>query len=90
MAREISHEEIAERFIQAKVVDYAAMGRLIAELGPLLAVGDRGWHGINFGRFHSLACSMPAEDLSRLVGSLGNAGLTSAALGGIANASIPR
>lgn len=90
MARDISHEDIAERFIQAKVVDFAAMGKLVAELGPTLALADRGWHGVAFGKFHTLACMMPASDLTRLVGSLGNAGLTAAALEGIANANIPR
>ena len=90
MAREFSHDEIAERFIQAKVVDFAAMGRLITELGPTLAVNDRGWHGVNFGRFHILACMMPAGDLARVVGSLQTAGLTSAALEGAVHGSLPR
>jgi hypothetical protein len=80
MPRELTHEEIAERFIQAKVVDFSAMGRLVAELGPTLAVSDRGWHGVNFGRFHVLACSMPAAELERVVGSLKTANLTTAAL----------
>ena len=60
MPKDISHEEIAERFIQAKVVDFAAMGMFVAEFGPSLAVNDRGWHGVNFGRFNILACMMPA------------------------------
>jgi hypothetical protein len=89
MARDISHEDIAERFIQAKVVDFAAMGKLVAELGPLLAVADRGWHGVNFGRFHILACMMPAPDFTHVVGSLRTAALTSAALEGAAGASLP-
>ena len=80
MPREISHDEIAERFVQAKVVDFAAMGKLITELGPIMAVGDRGWHGVNVGFFHTLACVMPAGDLSRLMGPLSTAALAAVAL----------
>ena len=90
MPKELTHEEIAERFIHAKVIDFAAMGKLVTELGPTLAVSDRGWHGVNFGRFHFLACMMPASDLARVVGSLQTAALTSAALEQATGASIPR
>lgn len=84
MPKNLSHEEIAERLLQSKAIDFSAMGKFVAELGPLLAVSDQGWHGINFGRFNILACFMPAADAARLVGSLGVAGLTSAALRGAA------
>jgi hypothetical protein len=90
MPKDISHEEIAERFVQAQVVDFAAMGKFVAEFGPVLAVNDRGWHGVNFGRFSILACMMPAIDVARVVGSLRGATLTSAALEGAADVSLPR
>jgi len=90
MPKNLSHEEIAERLMQFKVVDFAAAGKFIAELGPVLAVSDQGWHGINFGRFNMLACSMPAADVVRLVGNLGVAGLTTAALEGVAEAGLQR
>jgi hypothetical protein len=80
MPKSLSHEEIAQRFVDAKVIDFSAAGKLIAELGPTLAVNDLGWHGINFGRFNSLACFLPAFDVARLVGNLRNATLTTAAL----------
>jgi len=82
MAKSLSHEDIAERFVSAKVIDFAAMGRLIAELGPELAANDQGWHGVNFGRFNTLACMMPAADVARLVGSLRSAALTAAVIEG--------
>jgi hypothetical protein len=66
MPRNISHEEIAQQFIKAKVFDFNAMGKLIAEIGPELAVGDLGWHVINFGRYNTLACMLPAADVARL------------------------
>ena len=90
MTKEISHDEIAQRLIQAKVVDFAAMGKLVTELGPVLAVSDRGWHGFLFGRFNMLACAMPAGDAARLVGALHGGVLTSAALEGAAQGSVPR
>ena len=88
MPKTLSHEDIAQRLVDAKVVDFAAMGRFITELGPSLAVADQGWHGINFGRFNILACMMPAVDAARLVGDLRVAGAANAALQGAVDASI--
>ena len=88
MPKNLSHEEIAQRFIDAKVVDFAAMGRFITELGPVLAVSDAGWHGVNIGRYNILACMMPAVDAARLVGNLRSAAATSAALEGAVDASV--
>jgi hypothetical protein len=88
MPKTLSHEEIAARFIQAKVVDFAAMGRFITEFGPTLATNDQGWHGVNIGRFNILACMIPAADASRLVGDLAAAALTSKALEGAAGSTL--
>ena len=90
MPRNMSHEEIAQHFIKAKVFDFNAMGKLISELGPELAVGDLGWHGVNFGRYNILACMLPASDMARLVGNLGSAGMTAAALEGALAGSLPK
>ncbi len=89
MPRNLSHEDIAQHFVKAKVFDFNAMGKLIAEIGPELAVSDLGWHGVNFGRYNILACMLPATDVARLVGNLRAAGLTAAALEGAAEASLP-
>jgi hypothetical protein len=80
MAKELSHEDIAQRFVDAKVIDFNAMGKLITELGPSLAVNDQGWHGISFGRWNWWNCYMPAVDAMRLVGSLPAAALTTRVL----------
>jgi hypothetical protein len=90
MPKNLSHEDIAQRFIDAKVIDFTAMGNFIKELGPTLAVGSQGWYGVNIGRFNVLACSMPAADVARLVGNLGSAGLTARALEAAAEANLPR
>jgi hypothetical protein len=90
MPKSLSHEEIAQRLVDAKVFDFNAMGRFISELGPALAVGDTGWHGVNIGRFSILACMMPAGDAVRLVGNLRAAGGATAALEGAIDASLAK
>jgi hypothetical protein len=90
MPKDLSHEDIARKFVEAKVVDFSAMAKLITELGPELAVNDQGWHGVNFGRFHTLACMLPAADVTRLVGSLRTAALTATVLEGAVEASLPK
>jgi hypothetical protein len=90
MPKTLSHEDIAQRFIEANVIDFSAMGKFIAELGPTLTISSQGWHGINIGRFNVLACSMPAADVARLVGNLGAAGLTARVLEGVAETNLPR
>ena len=87
---QLSHEEIAQRFVDAKVLDFTAMGKLITQLGPELAVSDQGWHGINFGRWNWWACMMPAADAARLVGNLRAAGLTATVLEGAVDASLQK
>jgi hypothetical protein len=90
MPKNLSHEDIAQRFVDAKVIDFNAMGKLIAELGPVLAVNDLGWHGVNFGRFNHLACFLRADDVPRLVGNLRAAALTATVLEAAAEASLPK
>jgi hypothetical protein len=90
MTKNLSHEDIAQRFVDAKVFDFTAMGKLITELGPVLAVNDQGWHGVNFGRFNSHACMLPAADVARLVGNLRAAGLAATVLEGAIEASLPK
>ena len=51
----LSHEEIAKRFLQSEAVNFGALGKFVAEVGPELFVNDGGWHGVNFGRFNMLA-----------------------------------
>jgi hypothetical protein len=89
-SKSLSHEDIAKRFVEAKVVDFNAMGSFIAQLGPELAVADAGWHGINIGRFNMLACMLTASDVTRLVGNLRTAGSTAAAMEGAIEGSLPK
>jgi hypothetical protein len=86
MPDNLSHEEIAARFLEYEAIDFAALGRFVSEIGRDLVVRDQGWHGVNFGRFNLLACMLTATDAIRLVGGLRAAGLTATALEGGAEA----
>jgi len=82
MQEEITHREIAKRFVDSKAVNFDAMGRWVTEMGPELLVRDTGFHGINFGRFNMLACMLTASDAVRLVGDLRLAGQVRTAIDG--------
>ncbi len=71
----LSHEEIAQRFVDSKAFDFQSMGKLIVELGPILAVRDKGLHGTIIGRYNTIACFLPASDVLRLIGNSRLAGL---------------
>lgn len=43
MAARISHQEVVKRFLDAKAVDFAAVGKAVAELGPSAALSDDPW-----------------------------------------------
>lgn len=62
----ISHEQIAQKFVDSGAYNFEAMGRLITEIGPTLAVADKGWHGISIGKYNLLACFLTPFDLGRL------------------------
>lgn len=78
----LSHEDVAQRFLQSEAVNFGALGKFVADFGPELLVHDAGWHGVNFGRFNILACMMPAVDAARLVGSVRLASQVVAAIEG--------
>ena len=75
MAKSLSHEEIAQRFVEGNAFDFNKMGKIITELAPTLAVRDNGLHGVIFGRFNILACMMPAFDAANFLGGLRGSGL---------------
>ena len=41
----INHQEIVKSLLNSKAVDFAAIGKAVAELGPALAVADEPWEG---------------------------------------------
>ena len=52
----IRHEEIVEKFIQSKAIDFGALGKFVAEQGPIIAASGRGDYGVRFGHHNILAC----------------------------------
>jgi hypothetical protein len=75
MPDELSHEDIANRFLASKALDFEAIGRFVSEIGPELVVRDRGLHGVLFGKYSTIACALTADDLNRLLGVGGIRGL---------------
>jgi hypothetical protein len=75
MPDELSHEEIANRFLASKALDFEAIGRFVSDIGPELVVRDRGLHGVLFGKYSTIACALTADDLNRLLGIGGIRGL---------------
>jgi hypothetical protein len=39
------HQQIVKRLIDTKAVDFAAIGKAVAEIGPSLALADEPWEG---------------------------------------------
>lgn len=52
----INHDDIVGRFIQSKAVDFAALGKFVAENGAAIAASSRGDYGVRFGHYNILAC----------------------------------
>ncbi len=80
MPKELSHDDIAQRFLDSQTLNFDAMGKFVAEIGPELLVLDKGFHGVAFGRFNYLACMLTAADLMQVVGDLRVAGRVAEAM----------
>jgi hypothetical protein len=71
-ARSINHQEIVKNLLDSKAVDFNAIGKAVAELGPAIAVADEPWEGfcgtmrifIHLYRIHTPAT--PVENLADL------------------------
>lgn len=40
-----NHQEIVKKLLETKAVDFAAVGKMVAELGPSLSLADEPWDG---------------------------------------------
>jgi len=45
MSHRVSHQEIVKKALDSKAVDFGAIGKVIAELGPSVALADEPWEG---------------------------------------------
>ena len=52
----ISHEEIVQKFLHTKAIDFNALGKFVAEFGSQIAGSSRGDYGVRFGHYNILAC----------------------------------
>ena len=43
MATRVSHQEIVKAVLDSKAVDFAAVGKLVAQVGPTLSLADEPW-----------------------------------------------
>jgi hypothetical protein len=77
----ISNQDIVKRFVEAKAVDFNAIGKLVTDLGPSLSTSDTGYRVVLAGRPFIIACLMPAADIRELVGELRNVNVRAAAAG---------
>lgn|SRR5262245_33596017 len=71
-AKTIYHQEIVRKLIETKAVDFAAAGKVVAELGPTLALAEEPWEDFcgtmrNFIRLYRIGSGgLPVEDLRQL------------------------
>jgi len=78
MPGKLSHEEISGRFLESGALNFDAVGKFVTELGPALVTEDDGLHGVIVGKFNTLACFLRVEDVNRILGGRGFAGLAEA------------
>jgi hypothetical protein len=45
MTHRVDHQEIVKRLLESNTVDFKAIGAVVAELGPTLALADEPWEG---------------------------------------------
>lgn len=45
MSNRVNHQEIVKKLLDAKAVDFGAIGKTLTELGPSLALADEPWEG---------------------------------------------
>jgi len=45
MSNRVNHQEIVKRALDSKAVDFAAIGKVVAELGPSVSLADEPWEG---------------------------------------------
>jgi hypothetical protein len=64
------NEEIGRRLIEANAIDFKAIGNLVSELAPELAVSGIGTRILLVGRPIIIACLMPAGEFGERVGRL--------------------
>jgi len=78
MANRVSHQEIVRKVVEAKAIDFNAIGKVFAEVGPSLSLADEPWESFcgtmrSFIRMYKLTGDIggPVEELGALRGIAG-------------------
>lgn len=45
MSNKVNHQEIVKKLLDSKAVDFNAIGKIVSEVGPSLALADEPWEG---------------------------------------------
>jgi hypothetical protein len=45
MGNRVNHQDLVKKFLDTKAVDFAAVGKVVAEAGPSLSLADEPWDG---------------------------------------------
>jgi len=45
MATTVNHQDIVKSLLNSKAIDFAAIGKAFAEVGPAIAIADEPWEG---------------------------------------------
>lgn len=71
----VNHQDIVKSLLDSKAVDFAAIGKAVATLGPSLAIADEPWEGFcgTMRRFIILYKIFNPENPVENLGELGGA-----------------
>lgn len=45
VSNRVNHQDVVKRLLDAKTIDFGAIGKAVAELGPSLSLADEPWEG---------------------------------------------
>jgi hypothetical protein len=45
MGNRVNHQDLVKKFLDTKAVDFAAVAKVVAEVGPSLSLADEPWDG---------------------------------------------
>jgi len=74
MSQRVSHQDIVRKALDSKAVNFAAIGKIITEMGPSVSLADEPWEGfcgtmrwfIRFYIIHGPIGGGPIEELGAL------------------------
>lgn len=45
MSNRVNHQEVVKKLLDSKAVDFNAIGKIVSEVGPSMALADEPWEG---------------------------------------------